>query len=333
MATGLVRAALCSFVTEESVVEVSERNKKAQERVQYILSKVNDEDFLVKFDEFAQSILQTIEKSVRTSISSATSIRAKCVLREKLWSNFHQLRVVELESIWKDFFKKAEEERFDPIVEQHVNQSLFKDLVKSHAPAPPSIGVSVSPPTLSPDEENVIRYAAGYVPMKLMKRYEKQSSKVAVEYVECLSSMAVNGDESSLEAYTLEWSRKLNRGGLFEVNDETYRFFREVEVKMQSILMAVLKRSVAASGQKQVIIDTVASDDDVQFFWALLTCDIQREEDAITLLKDIVELWLTIRGFSVAGAWLEQHKQKSRTNSRKSKGLRKKLSERAPETN
>ena len=181
-------------------------------RVQYILSKVNDEDFLVKFDEFAQSILQTIEKSVRTS-------------------------------------------------------------------------------------------------------------------------MAVNGDESSLEAYTLEWSRKLNRGGLFEVNDETYRFFREVEVKMQSILMAVLKRSVAASGQKQVIIDTVASDDDVQFFWALLTCDIQREEDAITLLKDIVELWLTIRGFSVAGAWLEQHKQKSRTNSRKSKGLRKKLSERAPETN
>ena len=56
-------------------------------------------------------------------------------------------------------------------------------------------------------------------------------------------------------------------------------------MKMQSILMAVLKRSVAVSGQKQVIIDTVASDDDVQFFWSLLTCDIQQEEDAITLLN------------------------------------------------
>ena len=123
-------------------------------RVQYILLKVNDEDFLVKFDEFAPSLLQMIEKSVRTSIPSATSIRAKCVLREKLWSTFHHLRIVALESIWKDFFKKAEEERFDPIVEQHVNQSLFEDLVKSHAPEP-SIGVSVSPPTLSPDEENI----------------------------------------------------------------------------------------------------------------------------------------------------------------------------------
>ena len=60
---------------------------------------------------------------------------------------------------------------------------------------------------------SIIRYAAGSVPMKLMKRYEKQSSKVGVEYVECLSSMAVNGYESSLEAYALEWSRKLNRGG------------------------------------------------------------------------------------------------------------------------
>ena len=142
----------------------------------------------------------------------------------------------------------------------------------------------------------------------------------------------MNGDESSLEAYTLEWSRKLNRGGLFEVNDETYRLFREVEVKMQSTLMAVLKRSVAVSGQKQSIIDAVANDDDVQFFWALLTCDIQEEEDAITLLKDIVELWLTIRGFSVAGAWLERHKRKSKTNSRKSKALRKSLSKRAPKT-
>lgn len=108
-----------------------------------------------------------------TSISSATSTRAKCVLREKLWSTFHQLRVVQLESIWKVFFEKAEEERLDPIVEQHVNQSLFEDLIKNHAPAPPappSVRVSASLPTLSPDEENIIRYAAGYVPMKLMKK-------------------------------------------------------------------------------------------------------------------------------------------------------------------
>ena len=34
-------------------------------------------------------------------------------------------------------------------------------------------------------------------------------------------------------------------------------------------------------------IDTVANDDDVQFLWALLSCDIYQEEHAIGLLKEI----------------------------------------------
>ena len=66
---------------EKSAAEVSEWNKKAQEHVQYLLSKVNNEDFL---DEFAQSFLQAIDTSVITSISSATSTHAKRVLRENL---------------------------------------------------------------------------------------------------------------------------------------------------------------------------------------------------------------------------------------------------------
>ena len=47
--------------------------------------------------------------------------------------------------------------------------------------------------------------------------------------MECLSTMAVNGDESSFLSYTLEWNRTVNRGGLFEVNDETYRLFKQIE--------------------------------------------------------------------------------------------------------
>ena len=130
--------------------------------------------------------------------------------------------------IWGKFFEMIGKDRLDPLVVQHVNQSLFEDMLKTYIQ--PSKQTVTCPehhlPTLSSDEENIIRYAAGYVPMKLMK-YEKQSLDVAVEYVECLNSMAVNGDESSLQAYTLEWSRKVNRGGLFEVNDETFRFFRD----------------------------------------------------------------------------------------------------------
>lgn len=223
-------------------------------------------------------------------------------------------------------FKAVGKDRLDPLVEQHVNQSLFEDMLKTHIQrSQQSVRCPEHQLPTPSSDENIIRYAAGYVPMKLMKKYEKQSLDVAVEYVECLNSMAINGDESSLQAYTLEWSRKVNRGGLFEVNDETFQFFREIEIKMQWHLMEVLRRQVPIEGQKQLIIDTVASDEDVQFLWALISCDVRQEEHAIILLKDIIDLWLTIRGFSVAAAWSEEHKRKTKSNTRKSKALRKGL--------
>ena len=39
----------------------------------------------------------------------------------------------------------------------------------------------------------------------------------------------------------------------------------------------------------------------------MLSADIGDEEESVELLRDIVELWLTIRGFSIAGQWMEIH--------------------------
>ena len=147
--------------------------------------------------------------------------------------------------------------------------------------------------------------------MSLLKKHEKSVSDKSVEFVECLSKMAVNGDESSLLSYTLEWSRAINRGGLFQINDDAYRLFKEIEMKMQRKLLSMLQSSLPLPGKRELVIDAVASDDDVQFLWVLLSCDITNEEDAIYLLKEIVGLWLTIRGFSIAGTWLEEYKRKT----------------------
>lgn len=45
--------------------------------------------------------------------------------------------------------------------------------------------------------------------------------------MECLGSMAVNGDESDFLQYTRGWLVKINRGGLFEVNDLAYQFSKK----------------------------------------------------------------------------------------------------------
>ena len=49
---------------------------------------------------------------------------------------------------------------------------------------------------------------------------------------------------------------------------------------------------------------------DVQFYWTLISQDIEKEDHAIELLLDIADMWVKIRGFSLASSWLEEYKKK-----------------------
>ena len=193
---------------------------------------------------------------------------------------------------------------------------------------------SIDIPPLTTDEEIIIRYAAGYVPFKLLKKHEKGSSVEAVQFVECLTSLAVNGEESDLMEYTRNWTCLVNRGGLFEINDTTYLFFREIELNLRKRLFLTLQpqtSAVAASNKREDIICTVASDESVQFHWTLLSIDILSEDQAVKLLKEIVGLWFTIRGFSIAGTWMEYYLKDSLTKESK-KGKRSAKSKASPKS-
>ena len=86
---------------------------------------------------------------------------------------------------------------------------------------------------LGTDEGNIIRYMAGYVPFMLMKVHEKKDTQEDPSVLDCLSEMAVVGAGDDLFAYTQEWTRTINRGGLFEVKDDVFVFLRQ---RMRGIL-------------------------------------------------------------------------------------------------
>ena len=67
----------------------------------------------------------------------------------------------------------------------------------------------------------------------------------------------------------------------------------------------------------------------LQFFWTMLSADISNEENAIKLLREVVTLWITIHGFSIAGEWLEKYKQDKKSATRKNKSLTKELKKKA----
>ena len=75
---------------------------------------------------------------------------------------------------------------------QTVNRHLFNDCLVGKANEP----VDEPEVSMTAMEENAIRYSAGCVSLKLLKRFEKQGDDKAAEFVECLSNMAVGGNDT-----------------------------------------------------------------------------------------------------------------------------------------
>ena len=76
---------------------------------------------------------------------------------------------------------------------------------------------------------------------------------------------------------------------------------------------------------KAGIIQFVSVDENVQFYWTMIAADIEDDVQLYELLKQIIELWLTIRGFSISKMWMEKHKVDSRESVRRKKSLRSSL--------
>ena len=74
------------------------------------------------------------------------------------------------------------------------------------------------------DEENELRYISGYAPFKLITKFRSASSERRMQFVICLQSMKEDESdtEKTFEGETSDWIRRIDKGGLFKVNDDTY---------------------------------------------------------------------------------------------------------------
>ena len=93
---------------------------------------------------------------------------------------------------------------------------------------------------------------------------------------------------------------------MFEVSDGCYHLFAAIEIALGDKLKVHLQSSTTQNNlAKSSLIQSVSCDEDVQFYWAMQSVDIDNNEHSAELLYHIIELWVTIRGFSIAASWLE----------------------------
>ena len=132
----------------------------------------------------------------------------------------------------------------------------------------------------------------------------------------------LDGSEDTFLEYTMKWINAIDQGGLFRISDNVYIFFHDVEMKLRRHLeLLMLDQHQLDKGE---IVKEVTSDSSVPFYWSFLAVHLD-EEVSQQLLVEIAQLWLTIRAFSEAGAYIKTYKQCSHKATKKSVGLRKGL--------
>ena len=279
--------------------------------------------FPLESQKFEKQLIDKL-KPLWKIIQSKSSFSEK----EKMWKEFHSLRLSEdLLSIWSNFlYPQILRTPADPIMIQFVTQDIFERYIQSPAQSPSTEQAIVEKPTN--EELNALRYAAGYVLRSVTSKYKGTKKSSRDEVLGALGEMEADicdDDDDNDDDKATEWVTKLDRGRLVKVSDVFYSLILAIEMKVRmwfnKTTLSEVSKTTSQVLPKNELISASLQDHDVQFYWCLMTVDLT-EEVSQELLCEIIQLWVTIRGFSFTNSWLEMY----RTNKApKSKGLRKEL--------
>ena len=237
-----------------------------------------------------------------------------------MWKSFHLLRVSNsFVKLWHDFLDSASLER-DPILFQYVSDRVIQELIAKHFTVSQTAAASPVPP-LTYEEVNALRYVAGYMCQKVMKNIEASKHAHKGVLLLCLVDLCDEDEDMSESA---DWVHAVNRGGLCLVSETTAVLFHEIELLVRKVFNKEGKLNGITTNLRDKVKESVLEDENVQFHWCMLTTDIE-DDKAKILLTMIVDLFITVRGFSFTKSFMELYKQATKKSTQKSKALRKTL--------
>ena len=198
---------------------------------------------------------------------------------------------------------------------------IFRELINSHFVG--SSDDSTSAARVTKHEAGALRYATGYVCSHLQSKIENGSHEFK-ELVLCLMALVRSGSHEEC-GNDEEWMRMIDRGGLWYIKESTYSLFLAIEEETRQCLKAL---SNQCSKCQQEIVKMILSNEDVLFYWTIASAGFEIDDEVHdVLLKMIVELYVTMRGFSYASMWMKKYKKSSKKSTQHSKSLHRHLYE------
>ena len=204
-------------------------------------------------------IAEELEKELQGCFCSKQSLRVK---KEKMWGLYHRLRTSKkFKDGWNSFLFKLTGQQASPAFYQYVTNEVFKCLIEKEYPLPETSTSTESPVTpLTFEEQNALRYVAGYICRKVRERLESSSLPKKNDMTLCL--IELSGDELFEERGTELWTNTVDRGRLWHIRDQTYGVF----VIMEEIIRRHLSLAGVATpteNARQVLVDVIRKNEDI----------------------------------------------------------------------
>ncbi len=170
---------------------------------------------------------------------------------------------------------------------------------------------------LSHDEQETVRYVAGYIVYSMRKKYyqlmksENMATKeLSANIISFLNTLHEKYDKNLEALNFLEFSRKWtelnNRGGLIEINDSFFLFIRRVEGIVRGVLSLDLLKNYRNEDLRDLIFQRLKAKESVlNGYWKGLTKDLGSEVLRKYLKDQIFHKWIDIRARAYVKAYVQ----------------------------
>ena len=167
---------------------------------------------------------------------------------------------------------------------------------------------------LTKEEEKTLRYVAGFIPFSLMKLYKHRSSVLAMAVCDLFETWREK-EELGFEVhtvlqYTKSWTERIDRGGLFKVNDEFYVFIRRIEMVARNVFNKQLIINYKGEDVREILLEKFDQSVLIDQSWNGLLRNIENKQLCVILKDVILKKWVGIRARSFVNAWIQVAKRK-----------------------
>ena len=176
----------------------------------------------------ATKFTAALSASFEKCFSDCLSMRVR---RKRMWGTFHEVRCsTPFKKMWETFLSDNFSVTASPTFYQYITDAFFRSMIKEHFPVTSSNNSREGSETvtLTYQEGNALRYAAGYVSRHLVKTVKRSTLPNRDEIELCL--LELNEVESDEDDEPEDWVQSIDRGGFKHVTNIIYMVFNSFAV-------------------------------------------------------------------------------------------------------